>query len=346
MLDEAHRAVADLLGTPDPETVIFGANMTTLTFALSRALARSWRPGDEIIVTHLDHDANVTPWVQAARDAGSSVFHVPVRQQDCTLDLAALYDRLSSRTKLVAVGCASNAVGTINPVAEICRAAHAVGSLVFLDAVHYAPHALMDVVGWDADFLACSAYKFFGPHVGVLWGRRQLLERIESYKLRPAPNDLPGRWMTGTQNHEGIAGTAAAVEYLASISRSVAPGVVDRRAALTAAFTAIGQYERKLTSALLQGLSDLPQVRVWGIREASRAAERLPTVSFTHAKLLPVEVADALAAQGIFVWHGNFYALPLTESLGLEPDGMVRVGLLHYNSLEEVHRLLAVLSAL
>jgi cysteine desulfurase family protein (TIGR01976 family) len=346
MLDEAHRAVADLLGTNDPATIVFGANMTTLTFALSRALARTWRAGDEIIVTHLDHDANVTPWVLAARDAGASVFHVPIRPDDCTLDLSALYDRLSSRTKLVAVGCASNAVGTVNPAAEICRAAHAAGALVFLDAVHYAPHALIDVAGWHADFVVCSAYKFFGPHVGVLWGRRELLERIAPYKLRPAPNELPGRWMTGTQNHECIAGTMAAVDYLASIGRSLVNDVSSRREALTIAFSAIGRYERELTSMLLRGLSDLPQIRVWGIRDTNLLAERLPTVSFTHARLPPVQVADALAEQGIFVWHGNFYALPLTEALGLEPDGMVRIGLLHYNTREEVDRLLAVLSAL
>lgn len=346
MLDESHRAIADLLGTNDPATVVFGANMTTLTFALSRALARTWRAGDEIIVTHLDHDANVTPWVLAARDAGASVFHVPIRPDDCTLDLPALYARLSSRTKLVAVGCASNAVGTLNPVTDICRAAHAVGAHVFLDAVHYAPHALMDVAAWDADFVVCSAYKFFGPHVGVLWGRRELLESLAPYKLRPAPDDLPGRWMTGTQNHECIAGTMAAVEYLASIGRSLASGALTRREALATAFSTIGQYEHELTSALLRGLSDLPQIRVWGIREAHRSSERLPTVSFTHARLSPLEVADALAERGIFVWHGNFYALPLTEALGLEPDGMVRVGLLHYNTAEEVERLLAVLRTL
>jgi cysteine desulfurase family protein (TIGR01976 family) len=346
MLDESHRAVADLLGSSDPATIVFGANMTTLTFALSRALARTWRTGDEVIVTHLDHDANVTPWVLAARDVGASVFHVPIRPQDCALDLPALYDRLSSRTKLVGVGCASNAVGTVNPVAEICRAAHAVGALVFLDAVHYAPHALIDVAGWDADFVVCSAYKFFGPHVGALWGRRELMERIAPYKLRPAPNDLPGRWMTGTQNQECIAGTMAAVDYLASIGRSLVPAVSTRREALTIAFSAIGRYERELTSALLRGLGDLPQVRVWGIRDTNRMTERLPTVSFTHARLSPVEVADALAEQGIFVWHGNFYALPLTEALGLEPDGMVRVGLLHYNTPEEVDRLLQVLCTL
>jgi cysteine desulfurase family protein (TIGR01976 family) len=346
MLDQSHRALADLLGASDPATIVFGANMTTMTFALSRALARTWRAGDEIIVTHLDHDANVTPWVLAARDAGTSVFHVPIRSEDCTLDLPALYGRLSSRTKLVAVGCASNAVGTVNPVAEICRASHAAGALVFLDAVHFAPHALIDVAGWDADFVVCSAYKFFGPHVGVLWGRQELMERIAPYKLRPAPNDLPGRWMTGTQNHECIAGTMAAVDYLASIGRSLVPGVSTRREALTIAFSAIGRYESELTGALLRGLSDLPQVRVWGIRDTNRMSERLPTVSFTHARLSPVEVADALAEQGIFVWHGNFYALPLTEALGLEPEGMVRVGLLHYNTLAEVDRLLAVLHTL
>lgn len=346
MLEEAHRAAADLFGAPSPAETIFGANMTSLTFALSRALARTWKAGDEVIVTQLDHDANVSPWVLAARDAGVTVHRIPVRGDDCTLQLAQLRERLGKRTRLVAVGCASNAVGTLNPVADICRWAHDAGSQVYLDAVHYAPHALMDVRAWDCDYAVCSAYKFFGPHVGILWGRGELLEALEPYKVRPAADTLPERWMTGTQNHEGIAGVLAAVEYLADLGRQFVPGAATRREALAAAFREIGIYERQLCAALLVALAELRQVRVWGIAEASRCSERVPTVSITHRQRSAIEVVDHLAERGIFAWHGNFYALELTESLGLEPDGLVRLGLLHYNTAGEVERLLAALKEL
>ena len=343
-LREAHRAVADLLGADDPDCVAFGPNMTTLTFALSRALARTWNPGDEVLLSRLEHDANVTPWVLAADDAGATVRYVEFDRTDCTLDLDDLRSKLTPRTRLVAIGCASNAVGSINPVAEICDLAKEAGALTFLDAVHYAPHALMDVTGWGCDFLCCSAYKFFGPHIGVMWGRRALLEELTPYKLRPASDDLPDRWMTGTQSHEGIAGTAAAVEYLADLGRAVTPDSGDRRAALRSAFSAIGDYERSLTRRLLAGLAELDAVKVWGITDPVRLGERLPTVSITHARILPTEMAAELGRQGIFVWHGNYYALPLTEALDLEPEGMVRIGLLHYNTEEEVDRLLDALS--
>lgn len=346
LLDRAHAAVADLLGASDPECVVFGGNMTSLTFAFSRAMARTWQAGEEILVTRLDHDANVTPWVLAAHDAGVTVRHVEVREQDCTLDLDDLRAKLSPRTRLVAVGCASNAVGTLNPVAEIVRLAHAAGARVFLDAVHFAPHAAIDVQAWGCDFLACSAYKFFGPHVGILWGRRELLDALPAYKVRPASDHLPGRWMTGTQNHEGIAGTLAAVEYLAELGRSVQPAAASRRAALVAAYGAIVDYEQSLVARLLAGLGQLASVRIFGITDPARFGERVPTVGITHRRLAARELADELAQRGIFVWHGNFYALPLTEALGLEPDGMVRIGLLHYNTSDEVDRLLAALAEL
>jgi cysteine desulfurase family protein (TIGR01976 family) len=346
LLDEAHRAVADLVGAPSAEATIFGANMTSLTLEFSRALARTWKPGDEIIVTRLDHDANVSPWVLAARDAGATVHAIPFQRHDCTLDLAQLRERLNGRTRLIAVGCASNSVGTINPVADICRWAHDAGSQVFLDAVHYAPHALIDVALWDCDYLACSAYKFFGPHVGILWGKSKLLRELQPYKVRPAADTLPDRWMTGTQNHEGIAGVLAAVEYLADVGRQFAPQAPTRRDALAAAFGAIGNYEGQLCARLLEGLASLEDVRVWGIAEQHRLHERVPTVSITHQRLSPVEVVDHLAARGIFAWHGNFYALELSEFLGLEPDGLVRLGLLHYNTQAEVDRLLAALAEL
>jgi cysteine desulfurase family protein (TIGR01976 family) len=346
LLDAAHQALADFFGAADPATIVLGANMTTLTLALSRALAREWRPGDEILVTRLDHDANVTPWVLAARDAGATVRHVGIRRADCTLDLDDLRAKLSPRTRLVAVACASNAVGTINPVAEIARLAHAAGAELFIDAVHSAPHLLPDVASWDCDYLVASAYKFFGPHVGVLWGRRARLEALPAYKLRPAPDDLPSKWMTGTQSHEGIAGALAAVEYLAELGRKLDAGASGRRAALAAAFAAIGRYERQLVAALLTGLARFKQVQVFGITAPADLAQRVPTVAIRHARLSPAELAERLDQRGIFVWDGNFYALPLTEALGLEPAGLVRIGLLHYNTRAEVDRLLAELETL
>lgn len=346
MLHSAHRALADFVGTDDSDTIVFGPNMTSLTFALSRALGRTWRPGDEVLVTRLDHDANVTPWVLAARDAGATVRHVGISGHDCTLDMGDLAAQLSPRTRLVAVACASNAAGTINPMAEIARLAHHAGALVFFDAVHYAPHGLLDVRNWDCDFLACSAYKFFGPHVGLLWGRRELLAELPAYKVRPAPDDIPGRWMTGTQNHEGIAGTLAAVEYLAELGRTLSGEAAGRRAALETAYDGITTYEREIVGTLLAGLAELPDVKVWGITDPEQLDRRVPTVALTHRRLSPRELATHLSDRGIFVWHGNFYALPLTEALGLEPEGMVRVGLLHYNTRQEVQRLLAVLADL
>ncbi len=346
MLQSAHRAMADLLGTDSAEGTVFGANMTSLTFAFSRALARTWKPGDEIIVTRLDHDANVTPWVLAARDAGATVKRVSFRPQDCTLDLDELSRALSSRTRLVAVGCASNASGTINPVEEITSLAHQAGAQVYLDAVHFAPHGLIDVDRWGCDYLTCSAYKFFGPHVGVLWGRPELLEKVEPYKVRPAADTIPDRWMTGTQNHEGIAGVLAAIEYLADLGRRSAPAAADRRSALAAAYSDIGAYERQLSRQLLAGLSELPSVKIWGITDAARLDERVPTVSITHRDIPAPQLAEQLGDRGIFAWHGNFYALEFSEALGLEPAGLVRLGLLHYNTAEEVERLLSVLREL
>lgn len=345
VLDDAHQALADFVGADDPATVAFGANMTTLTFALSRSLARTWTTGDEVIVTRLDHDANVSPWVLAAQDAGATIRYVEFRHEDCTLDMDDLKSKLSDRTKLVAVGCASNSVGTLNPVQEIAALAHEKGALVFLDAVHYAPHTLIDVKALDCDFLACSVYKFFGPHVGVLWGRRELMEQLDAYKVRPAPDSLPGKWMTGTQNHEGIAGSLAAVDYLADLGRAIAANdSLDRRAALTSAYTAIAEYEQMLITKLLDGLAELSHIQVWGITDTTRCNDRLPTVSITSEKETATQLAQRLGEAGIFVWNGNYYALQLTETLGLEPEGMVRIGLAHYNTPNEVERLLGELA--
>lgn len=343
MLEEAHRAAADFVGADDPDCCYFGANMTSLTFALSRALSKTWNPGDEIIVSRLDHDANHTPWVLAARDAGVTVKYLDIRD-DCTFAVDEYLKQLSPRTRLVAVGCASNAVGTVNELSNIVHSAHAVGAKVFCDAVHFAPHRRIDVASIGCDFLACSAYKFFGPHFGMIWGRRELLESLAAYKVRPAPNDLPGKWMTGTQNHEGIAGTLAAIDYLADLGRTVQGDTsLDRRTALDRAFEAIFQHEQRLAVRFQAGVDRLPQFQSFGITGVERFHERVPTFSIRHRTLPSIEVARRLAAAGVYAWHGNFYALPLTETLGVEPAGLVRIGMLHYNTLEEVDYALEVL---
>ena len=340
MLAEARQAVADFLGATDPDTVAFGANMTSLTLAASRAISKLWKPGDEIIVSLLCHDANVTPWVLAARDAGVTVHSIPFRIEDCTLQLDRYHELLSPRTKLVAIGLASNATGTINPVAEVARAARAVGALTYVDAVHYAPHGLIDVEALGCDFLACSAYKFFGPHVGIMWGRRELLESIRPYKLRPSPDSLPGRWMTGTQNHEGISGVRAAIDYIASLGTfsGEIPPLSQRRVAIRAAFETITAYEQDLSRRFLNGLLALPSLRLWGITGEAQLDQRVPTFSVTHKKLTPHQMAVALWDRGVQAWNGNHYAYPFTESTGLEPNGTLRLGALHYNTTEEVDR--------
>ena len=346
VLDAAHQKVADFLGSPDPDCIVFGNNMTSLTFALSRALGQTWSSGDEIIVSRLDHDANVTPWVLAARDAGVKVHHIDVHTETGTLDLNSFQNQLSEKTKLVAVGLASNVTGSINPVAEMIEQAHAVNAMVFIDAVHFAPHDLIDVTSLDCDFLACSAYKFFGPHVGMLYGKRTHLESLAAYKLRPSTNELPGKWMTGTQNHEGIAGTAEAVEYLAEIGYQQNPAAENRREALKSAFQAITKYEHELTVQLLEGLLEIPNIRIWGITDRDQLSQRVPTISFTHENLSTTEIAETLGQQGLFVWHGNHYGLPFTEAADLEPEGTVRIGILHYNTAEEITRLLTAIQEL
>ena len=346
LIESAHASMANFVGSRHPESIIFGANMTSLTFALSRALSHTWVPGDEIMVTRLDHDGNVTPWVLAARDAGATVQYVNFRKSDCTLDLEDLASKLSARTRLVAVGCASNLVGTINPVREICRQAHAVGAHVFLDAVHYAPHALPQVDEWGCDWLACSAYKFFGPHVGVLWGRPELLKSLTPYKLRPVTEKLPGRWMTGTQNFEGIAGAKAAVDYLSDLGQRLGGTAATLREQLQTAYRAIFDYEQSLAARLLDGLMAIPNIRIIGITDPLRRHERTPTVSFLHNEFSPSQIAEQLGRLGLFVGDGNFYALQISEQLELEPEGAVRVGLMHYNTLEEIERMLAALKSL
>ncbi|MDT8898417.1 cysteine desulfurase-like protein [Thermanaerothrix sp. 4228-RoL] len=348
VLEMAHQAVADWLNAARPDEIVFGANMTTLTLHLSRSIARTWQPGDTIVVTRLDHDANISPWVLAAQDRGCRVRWVDFHPEDGTLDLDDLARALEEKPRLVAVGYASNALGTINPVAKIVSMAHAVGAWVYVDAVQYAAHGPMDVQALECDFLVCSAYKFFGPHVGVLYGRYDHLQALSAYKVRPAPNDPPGKFETGTQNHEGIAGVLGALEYLEWVGRTFGAAVDQptlavysgRRRTFKQAMLAIQAYEANLSRALLDVLEAIPGVTVYGLRDRARLAERVPTVSFTLAGWLPQAVATALDQAGIYVWDGNFYALAVTERLGLEgKGGLVRVGPVHYNTPDEVQRL-------
>jgi cysteine desulfurase family protein (TIGR01976 family) len=342
IIHAARSAIADLLNCTSEE-VVFGANMTTLTFALSRALGRTIQPGDEIVVTQLDHDANVAPWM-ALQEQGAVIRVVQIKTEDCTIDWADFQRQLSDRTKLVAIGYASNAVGTINPVAAMIKLAHDVGALAFVDAVHYAPHGWMDVKALDCDFLACSVYKFFGPHVGILYGKHHHLERLQPYKLRPAPDQIPYRWETGTQNHEGLAGVVETIDYLAKVGRSLAPGVRTRRAALELALTEIQHYERGLSEELIPNLLKVPGLKLYGITEPNRFMERTPTVALRIVGQTPEQVARGLSDRGIYTWHGNFYALNLTQRLELEQQGgFVRIGFVHYNTIEEVHRLVNTL---
>lgn len=342
LITSARAAIADFLGC-DRDEVVFGANMTTLTFALSRAIGRELQAGDEILVTRLDHEANVSPWY-ALEERGVVIRVVAMNVEDCTLDMADLERQINEQTRLVAVGYASNAVGTINDVAAVVRLARAVGALVFVDAVHYAPHGPINVRALDCDFLTCSAYKFFGPHVGVLYGKREHLTRLRPYKVRPASEQVPSRWETGTQNHEGLAGLVAMIDYLAELGCRVSPSVERRRAALVAAMEAIHQYERELCEQLVTGLVQIPGLTLYGITDPARFAWRTPTVAVRLTGHTPYTVAKALGDRGIFTWNGNFYALNLTEQLGVESSGgFLRIGLVHYNTVEEVHRLLKAL---
>jgi cysteine desulfurase family protein (TIGR01976 family) len=343
IIASARAAMADFFNC-DKDEVVFGQNMTTIAFALARAIGRVLQPGDEIIVTTLDHDANVAPW-RALEEMGMVIRQVDIRESDCTLDLEDLKRKINTNTKLVAVGYASNAVGTINPVAEITKLAHNAGALMFIDAVHYAPHGPIDVRALDCDFLVCSPYKFFGPHMGTLYGKREQLLRFRPYKVRPAPDSLPDRWETGTQVQELIAGIGAAVDYLAGLGRRCDPSVKDRRSALLAAYRATREHEMALLARLVEGLVSIPGLRFFGISDPKRFDERCSTVSVRLANHTPTEVATFLGERSIFTWDGNYYALNLTECLGVEASGgLLRIGLVHYNTAEEVDRLLTALN--
>ena len=336
VVDGAYAALADLLGVA-PAELTLGPNMTTLTFHLSRSIVGAMRPGDEIVVSGLDHQANIDPWVAAARDNELIVRTWEPDLADCTLRLEDLDAVLSDRTKLVAVGWASNAVGTINPIAEIARRTHAVGAWLFVDAVHAAPHLPMDARLVDADFVACSAYKFFGPHVGAVYGRAEILERLPAYKVRPADH----KFQTGTGNFEGYAGAAAAVEYIADLGSRYggAPADGSRRERVLAGMSAIRAYELDLYRHLAGRLEVIDGVRIVGLTGAEDMERRTPTAAITIEGVTPRAAAEALGEKGIAVWDGDFYATGLMERLGLAPNGVVRIGLTHYNTNAEVDRL-------
>ena len=349
MAAEAHAAVADLLGARSPDEIKFGYNMSTLTLHIGRSIGATLRPGDEIVVTTLDHEANVSTWQAMAADREVTVRTVDIDPDDVTLDLEDLESKLGPRTKLVAVGYASNAVGSINPVREIVARAHEVGALTYVDAVAYAPHGPIDVADLDTDFLACSAYKWFGPHLGVLYGKADVLERLPAYKVRPAHD----RFETGTPNYEGIAGTLAATDYLRDVGRNYgdvagAPGAEhgsERRRELVAAMVAIADYERALVTRLIAGLAALEGVSIHGITDPARFDARVPTVAVSIDGVHPRAAAEALARDGIYAWDGDFYATGLIERLGkAESGGVLRLGLVHYNTAAEVDRTLEALT--
>ncbi len=344
LIEETMRACADFVGCEDYREIVFGQNMTSLTIQLASALSRTWGPGDEVVVTRSDHDANVRPWVLAAQWSGATVKWIDINPGDCTHKVGTIDESINESTVMVAIGAASNFSGTINDVRGICSKAHSVGAEVFVDAVHYAPHALIDVRDMDCDYLACSSYKFFGTHQGILWGRFGRLAKLPVAKLRVSSEEVPYRWMTGTQGHESMAGTLAAIGHLEWLGRMISEENISRREALRVAFSAIEEYESELCWRMIEGLKKMDGVKIWGITDPSMKDMRAPTVSFTHHSMTAEEIGGALADQGIFAWAGNFYALELSEALGLEPEGALRVGLLHYNTAEEVDSFLRLLS--
>ena len=364
MVAEARAAMGDFLNC-DADEIVFGANMTSLTFAMSRAIGRELGPGDEIVLTLLDHDANFSPW-KALEEKGAVIRTVKFNQADCTLDMLDLAAKIKpeDRTRLVAVGYASNAVGTINDVAEVVRLARQAGALSYIDAVHYAPHGPIDVRALDCDFLVCSTYKFFGPHLGVLYGKREHLKRLHPYKVRPNTNNIPNCWEWGTLNHEGIAGIKPCVGYWEELGRRVEawltpsetrqaaslqegranPAVTTRRAAILAAHEATHRHERKMMEKTIAGLLEIPGLKLYGITDPRRFELRGATFAIRIEGHTPLELATKLGERGFFTWDGNYYALNLTEQLDVERlGGFLRIGLVHYNTLEEVERLLAAL---
>ena len=348
ILHEAHTAMADFLNASRPDEIIFGNNMTTLTLHMSRSLARNLQPGDNILVTRLDHDANISPWMLIAEDKGCNLLWVDIDVEQGTLDLDDFAKALDRKPKIAAFGYASNLLGTINPVKKLIRMAKDAGALVYIDAVQYAPHGPIDVQDLDCDFLVCSSYKFFGPHAGALYGKYDLLNELKAYKVRPAANELPYKFETGTQNHEGIAGVLGALEYFEWLAAEFGgeyankwkdAGFSGRRLIYKQAMSAICDYELELSRALIGMVESVPGTRIYGVTDTNRLDERVPTVSFRLDGKDPAKVADAIGNQGVYVWNGHNYALAIVERMGLlEAGGMIRVGPVHYNTLDEIER--------
>ena len=332
----ARSAMADFLHAASPDEILFGQNMTTITLHVSRSIGRLMRPGDEIIVTRMDHDANIWPWVLLARDLELAIRWLPFNTDTFEFDLEDLDALLSDRTRLVCVGGASNLLGTINDVGAVCAKARAAGALTYVDAVQSAPHLPTDVQALGCDFLSCSPYKFFGPHQGVLYGRADILGELEPYRVRPAPAKYPGSFETGTPSYEGCAGITAAIDYLAWIGTSMA-GAADRPAALRAAMDMLFAYEKTLGARLIDGLTSLAGVKVQGITDPAAFDRRVPTVAFTHERVASATIAERLAAENIFAWSGHNYAVEAARALGIyESGGAVRIGPVHYNSISEI----------
>jgi len=345
--DEARAAVADFLNAPAPDEIIFGQNMTSLTFHVSRSIGRHFNAGDEIILSRMDHDANVEPWKLMARDFDLTVRWLPFDTDTYEFDLAKLDELLSDRTRLVCVGGASNLLGTINDVKAICGKARDAGAWSFVDAVQSAPHVSTDVQDIDCDFFVCSSYKFFGPHQGMMWGRRDVLEQLAAYKVRPAPEELPWSFESGTQSHEGLAGVAATIDYFAWIGQEMAGVAADRRSQLVAALGMLFDYEKHLARQLIAGLQSISGVKVLGITDPAALDRRVPTVAFIHRDHEPAAIAEALAEQNIFAWSGDNYALEVARALQInESGGAVRIGAVHYNSADEIDKVLDALEAI
>ena len=354
IVDSARVAMADFLNAPSPDEIVFGQNMTTITLHMSRSIGRLLSPGDEIVLSRMDHDANVWPWVLLARDLDLNVKWLPFNRDTFEFDLDVLDTLLTDKTRLLCVGGASNLTGTINDIAAICAKASDAGAMTYIDAVQSAPHVATDVQQIGCDFLVCSAYKFFGPHQGILWGRRELLERLPPYKVRPAPEQIPGCFETGTQSHEDFAGVAAAIDYFAWIGDTMAQDYIDRwsqfsgrRQVLHAAMDCLLDYETSLAERLIDGLLQLDGVTVQGITAAGAMARRVPTVAFTHDAVASAAIARSLAEQNIFAWSGHNYAIEVAKALGIyETGGAVRIGPVHYNSRAEIDKALAALAVI
>lgn len=342
----ARSAMADFLNVPSPDEITFGQNMTTITLHLSRSLGQLLQSGDEIILSRMEHDANIAPWLLMARDHDLKIRWLPFNTDTFEFDASALDEVLTERTRLLCIGGASNLTGTINDIKSMCRKAHAAGAWSFVDAVQSAPHVLPDMQDYECDFFVCSAYKFFGPHQGILWGRPEVLQQLEPYKVRPAPLEMPWRFETGTQSHEGMAGSGAAVDYFAGVGTKLT-GSTDRRENLIAAFAAMFDYEASLTKQLIGGLQDISGVTIQGISDPAAVDRRVPTVSFTHNEHHPDAIAQALGQRNIFVWSGHNYGLEPAKALGLlEGGGVVRVGAVHYNTAEEIDATLGAIEAI